>query len=79
MFFSDEIGMEIAEFGIWYFIPLILIISGVILIYIFRNQLRDFKHEKWIRYGLGIFAIFMEISLHVWKIANGIWHFPDSL
>ena len=61
MFFSDEIGMEIAEYGIWYFIPLIFIVTGVILIYVFRNQLRDYKHEKWIRYGMGIFAILGEI------------------
>lgn len=79
MFFSDEIGIMFQEYGIWHLLPLLFITLGVIVIYIFRKQLRDYKYEKYVRYGMAMFAIVMELSLHVWKIINGTWHFPDSL
>lgn len=79
MFFSNQVGIQFEEYGLWHILPLAVITIGVILIYIFRKQLREYKHEKYVRYGIAIFAIIMEISLHVWKIANGIWHFPESM
>lgn len=79
MFFSDEIGIMFEEYGIWHLLPLLSIALGVVIIFLLRNKLRDFKHEKYVRYGLAFFAITMELSLHLWKIVNGVWHFPDSL
>jgi hypothetical integral membrane protein (TIGR02206 family) len=80
MFFSDEVGnIVFEEFGIWHIIPLLVILSGVLLIYIFRKKLKNYKHEKWIRYSMASFAIVMEVSLHLWKILNGTWSFPDSM
>ncbi len=79
MFFSDEPGILFVEFGIWHIIPLVLITLGVILIYIFRDQLKNYKYEKWIRYSMGVFGIIMELSLHIWKAMNGGWHFPQDM
>jgi len=79
MFFTDQVGIEFQEYGIWHILPLAVIVLGVILIYLFRNKLRNYKHEKYIRYGMATFAIIMELSLHAWKIGTGTWHFPDSL
>lgn len=79
MFFSDEVAIRFEEYGIWHILPLIVILTGVLFIYFFRNKLKNHKHEKYIRYGIASFAIIMEVSLQVWKIGNGIWSFPDSM
>lgn len=80
MFFDSEPGNLIfEEFGMWHIIPLIVIILGVLMIYVFRFKLRNYKNEKYIRYGMAIFAIIMELGLQIWNIANGTWVFPDSM
>ena len=79
MFFSDEVGIQFQEYGIWHLLPLVVIVLGVLLIFLFRKQLRESKHEKIYRYILAGIAIVMEVGLHVWYIANGKWVFPDSM
>jgi hypothetical integral membrane protein (TIGR02206 family) len=78
-FFSDEVGIPFEEWGLYHWIPILGVILGVTLIYVYRNRLRDYQYERYIRYGMAIAAIVMEISLHLWKLGNGNWHFPDSL
>ena len=70
-FFSHTIGIEFKEWGIYHFIPLTLIIVGVLLIYHFRNEIRDSKNEKYFRYTLGTIGIVAELSLQIWKITGG--------
>lgn len=79
MFFGKEVGIEFQEYGIWHLLPLLVIILGVLLIFIFRNKLRVSKHEKYFRYALAITAIVMEVSLHLWYIFNGTWSFPEQM
>jgi len=78
-FFSDTIGIEFTEFGIYHFIPLVIIILGVFLIYLFRDKLKEYKHEKRVRYTLGILGIVSEISLHLWIFLNGNWTAKENL
>ena len=78
-FFSDEVGIPFKEWGLYHWLPILGVILGVSLIYIYRKRLREYKHERYLRYGMATIAILMEISLHAWKIGNGNWHFPDSL
>ena len=70
---------QFESFSLNHIIPLLLIVFGVVLIYIFRDQLGKSKHEKTIRYSIALFAIFLEITFQVWQMYYGKWNFADSL
>lgn len=59
--------------------PLMLIVIGVILIYLFRNKLAKSKNEKFIRYAIATFAILLEVSFQSWQMYHGVWDFAESL
>ena len=60
-------------------VPLLLIVVGVLLIYIFRNKLAEYRHEKMIRYSIASFAILLEVTFQLWQVYYGVWDFADSL
>ena len=70
---------QFEPFSLTHIIPLLLIVIGVALIYIFRDQLGKPKYEKIIRYSIAIFAIFLEVTFQGWQIYYGVWDFADSL
>jgi hypothetical integral membrane protein (TIGR02206 family) len=76
-FFSHTIGIEFKEWGIYHFIPLLLIIVGVFLIYYYRNEIRESKNEKYFRYALGSLGIITEITLQLWKASEGNYVLND--
>ncbi|KFZ26827.1 MAG: Integral membrane protein [Candidatus Izimaplasma bacterium HR2] len=76
-FFSHTIGIEFTEWGVYHFIPISLIIVGVLLIYYFRNEIRDSKNEKYFRYTLGTIGIVAEVSLQIWKLSTGNYVLDD--
>lgn len=76
-FFSHTIGIEFKEWGIYHFIPISIIIIGVLLIYYFRNEIRDSKNEKYFRYTMGTIGILAEISLQIWKLSTGNYVLND--
>jgi len=67
MFFSHEPGLAFKEFGLAHNLLFVVTILGLILIYVFRQQLRNYKYEKQLRYGIAIFALIWEIGLYVFK------------
>ena len=70
---------EFSTFSWNHIIPLLSIVVGVYLIYQFRHQLKQFKYETHIRYGIATFAILLEVSFQVWQLAHGTWDFAESL
>lgn len=70
---------QFEPFSLNHIIPLLLIVIGVVLIYIFRDQLGKPKYEKTIRYSIAIFAIFLEVTFQSWQIYYGVWDLADSL
>lgn len=78
-FFGDTIGIEFTPWGIYHFIPLTLIIVGVLIIYFLKDKIKASGHDKAIRYTLGTIGIISEISLQVWIIANGNWTLQANL
>ena len=78
-FFSDVPGLELVEFGLLHISLILIIILGSVLIYIYRDKLRNYKHEKRVRYAMASFALLFEFSLYAWKIGNGIWTWEDGL
>ncbi len=79
MFFSDKVGIAFKPFGILHFSLFILIIAGVLLLYIFREQIRSFRYERRLAKGMALFALFWEFSLYAWHVGNGHYDWAEIL
>ncbi len=78
-FFGDTIGIEFTTWGIYHFIPLTLIVVGVLIIYFLKDKIKASGHDKTIRYTLGTIGIVSELSLQLWIILNGNWTIQENL
>lgn len=71
-FYSDgflgygEVG-NFKYFSFAYFLPIILLITSIILTYIFREKIKNFKYEKSIRYILAFIMMIVEMS-YFWRL-----------
>ena len=54
-------------FSFWHFLPILLLIGGIILTYIYRDKIRNSKHEKTFRLILGLTMMFSEMS-YFWRL-----------
>ena len=54
-------------FSIWHFIPIVLLIAGIILTYIYRDKIRNSKYEKTFRVVLACVMLFAEMS-YFWRL-----------
>lgn len=54
-------------FTIWHFLPIILLIAGIILTYRYRDKIRESKHEKTFRLILGTTMMIVEMS-YFWRL-----------
>lgn len=79
MFFTDTLGIEMAMFSPWHLLQIVITAVVVYLIYRYRHQLHDYKHEKTLRYVLASVLIVLELSSHLWKLYNGTWEWQHSL
>lgn len=77
-FFSATVGRTFEAFGLAHWIILGITVLMIVLLYVFRQRLRNWKHEKRLRYALGFLGIGFEVSLHIWQLLNGIWDYQDS-
>lgn len=77
---------EVGDFKYWsaaHIIPLVLFIAIIVLTYIFRDKIKNLKHENWIRYILAFSMMFNEMSFY-WRLlyagnpdgGNFLNHFP---
>ncbi|MBU1020765.1 MAG: TIGR02206 family membrane protein, partial [Firmicutes bacterium] len=78
-FFSDSVGIEFQAWGIYHYIPIFLVIFGVMLIFFFRKKIRSSQKEKTIRYILGSIGIVSEVSLQLWIFLNGNYTLRENL
>lgn len=54
-------------FSIWHFLPILILIAGIILTYIFRDKIADSKHEKTFRLILGCTMLLAEFGFF-WRL-----------
>ena len=54
-------------FSIWHFLPIVLLIAGIVLTYIFKDKIKNSKHEKLFRTILGCAMMFTEMS-YFWRL-----------
>lgn len=84
-FFGQGETVEFKNFGLAHFLPILLMIGAIVFIYKFRHVIRDFKHEKTIRFVLAFTMIVCEMS-YFWRLvgvpslgANPIDHLPITV
>ncbi len=78
-FFGDTVGIEFTTWGIYHWIPLFLVVAGVLIIYLLKDKIKTSGYDKQIRYTLGILGILSEVTLHLWLIFNGNWTLKANL
>lgn len=54
-------------FSFWHFLPIIILIAGIVLTYLYRDKIRESKHEKTFRLILGMAMMFTEMS-YFWRL-----------
>ncbi len=84
-FFGQGDKIEFTNFSLAHFLPIILMVGVVFLIYKFRDKIRDYKHEGRIRLALALVMIITEMS-YFWRLvgvpsldANPIDHLPITV
>jgi len=58
---------------------LLFLLGIYILIFLFRNKLRNPQIDIKIRYIIAAALILQELSLSIWRLSNGAWHPGTSL
>ena len=54
-------------FSFWHFLPILILVAGIILTYIFREKIRNSKHEKTFRFILGCLMLLAEFGFF-WRL-----------
>ena len=58
---------DFTYFSFWHFLPIILLIVGIVLTYIFRDKIANSKHEKTFRFILGCAMLLAEFG-YFWRL-----------
>lgn len=76
---------EFANFTFAHFVPILLMIGLILLMWRFQDKLRGFKHEKTLRYVIAFALIFSEMSYY-WRLIavpslgpNPVDHLPITV
>ncbi len=84
-FFGKGTEEEFTAFSFAHFLPILIAIGVIVLIFFFRDKIRNFKHEKCIRMALAFALIITEMS-YFWRFVavpelegNPIDHLPITL
>ena len=84
-FFGAGEEVEFNNFSLAHFLPIIFMVAIIILIYIYRDRLRDYKHEDKLRLAMGLTLIITEMS-YFWRLvgveslnANPVDHLPITI
>lgn len=84
-FFGAGDTVEFKNFSLAHIMPIILMAAIIILIYKYREQIRNYKHEDKIRLVIGFILIITEMS-YFWRLvgieslnANPVDHLPITI
>lgn len=58
---------DFTYFSFWHIFPIILLIAAIILTYIYRKKLSEFKYEKQVRFVLGCLILLFEVGYY-WRV-----------
>lgn len=68
-FFGQGTSEEFANFTLAHFLPILIMIGTILLIYRFRNEIKNSKHEGTIRMALAFAMIISEMSYY-WRLVG---------
>ena len=68
-FFGQGDAVEFEHFSLAHFLPIIIMIGIITLVIIFRNKIKNFKHESAIRLTMAFIMIICEMS-YFWRLTN---------
>lgn len=68
-FFGQGDEVEFVNFTFAHFAPILLMIGLILLIYLFRRQIRSSKHERAIRFTIAFALIISEMSYY-WRLVG---------
>jgi hypothetical integral membrane protein (TIGR02206 family) len=84
-FFGKGEEVEFREFSLAHFLPILLMVAVILLIYRYRDTLRASKYEKNIRFALAFAMIISEMS-YFWRLVgvpdldpNPVDHLPITV
>ena len=84
-FFGKGESVEFVNFTVAHFMPILIVVGMLFLIYRFREKIRDMKNETVIRYILAFTLIISEMSYY-WRLVampslgpNPVDHLPISV
>ncbi len=84
-FFGKGENVEFTNFTVAHFMPIIIVVGIIFLIYRFRENIRDIKNEKTFRYIIAFTLIISEMSYY-WRLIaipslgpNPVDHLPISV
>lgn len=84
-FFGQGDTIEFENFTLAHFLPILIAVGIIFLIYRFRNHLRNMKREHYIRYALAFLMILSEMSYY-WRLTalpelnpNALEHLPITV
>lgn len=84
-FFGKGDEVEFTNFTLAHFLPIILMVGVILVMYKFRDKIRDYKHEGRIRLALAFTLIITEMSYY-WRLVgiesldpNPIDHLPITV
>lgn len=67
-------------FSTSHLIVLTIALIGTILLFLFKNKLRDSsKGSNWLRWILLALLVLSEFSFHYWAIVNDVWRFHNQM
>lgn len=58
---------DFTYFSFWHIFPIVLLIAAIILTYIYRKKLSEFKYEKQVRFVLGCLILLFEAGYY-WRL-----------
>ena len=77
-FFGEGTEQEFAIFTLAHFLPILLMIATILLIYWKREALQKCKHEETIRYVLA-FALIISDMAYYWRLVGSPWLHPGPV
>ena len=69
-FFTTVADPKMKHFSVMHILPIVLTIIIIILVYKYREELRNYKNERYIRYGLVAVLIISELSIQIWRLVT---------
>ena len=65
-FFGFSLTQDFYEWSFWHFLPIILLIGAIYLVYRYRTKLANWKHEETFRFIIALLLILSE-GLYYWR------------